>query len=670
MNKSLKSLLVLVVVILADTAPVASVSSAQAPSPRIDSISSLTLGRAGRLRIFGANFGTIEAGSQVLIDGVPAPVSRWSENLVVAYVPEAAGIGTVSVQVVTKADSSNKLLLDIKAGYAPGGVMAFQANGRIKWQFEVDGDYMGFRPTIGPDGTIYFQDVEGHLYALRPDGSVKWIFQGGYPAGPVAVGADNTTYIASDATIQAISPSGTLVWEFTDPGSQGVIGGPAVGPDGKVYAAMDLLGLGAIALSPVDGHLVWSNQGNPRLAEKGQLGLELVFGPASPGAQPDQFYLTCDNNTTNVYGHLYAFSLNGDQRWATSLGGISQPPQVTVAPNGTISLGVAAYDPSDGSVMWSAYPALGSGSDLPPDVGPDGTVYVLAQYQSALAALNGQNGTVSWRVTGVGFEEGPVVSPLNDVVVVGGRDNYGLPGYFKAFSTSGQFLWQIDLPGEPYPGMFEYPSERGRFSPDGATVYMGTTISGEPEDNLHCFLYAIQTADAQSCTYSIDPLSKSFTSREGQGSVTVTAPNGCNWTATSNANWIVITSAASSSGGGVVTYTLRQNLASSPRIGTVSIAGQIFTVTQDGINNCTFSISPTSKSFSKRGGTGVVNVSASSGCGWTATSNAGWVTVTSGGSAIGNAATTYVVSANTSNLARVGTILIAGKTFTVKQKGR
>ncbi|MFY9610743.1 MAG: hypothetical protein WAU45_19295, partial [Blastocatellia bacterium] len=71
MNKSLKSLLVLVVVILADTAPVASFSSAQALSPRIDSISSLTLGRAGRLRIFGANFGNIEAGSQVLIDGVP-----------------------------------------------------------------------------------------------------------------------------------------------------------------------------------------------------------------------------------------------------------------------------------------------------------------------------------------------------------------------------------------------------------------------------------------------------------------------------------------------------------------------------------------------------------------------------------------------------------------------
>src|SRR6185295_17116716 len=197
------------------------------------------------------------------------------------------------------------------------------------------------------------------------------------------------------------------------------------------------------------------------------------------------------------------------------------PPQVAVAPNGTISLGVAAYNPSNGSVQWSAYSALGSGSNLAPDVGPDGRVYVTALYQSALAALNGQNGAVLWRVPGVSFEQGPVVSPLNDVVVIGGRDNYGLPGYFKAFSTGGQFLWQINLPGQPYPGMFEFPDQRGRFSPDGATVYMGTSISGEPPDNLHCFLYALQTATGQTCSYSISPLSGSFPSGGGRPIVNV-----------------------------------------------------------------------------------------------------------------------------------------------------
>ena len=670
MNNSLKSFLVLVIICLAGSAPGATFSSPQAPFPRIDGISALTLGRAGRLRIFGTNFGAIEAGSWVLIDGVPAPVSRWSDALVVAYVPEAARIDTVSVQIVTGAAFSNSVLLNVKSKNSLRDGSAPQANGSIKWQFEVDGDYMGFRPTIGPDATIYFQDVDGHLYALRPDGSVKWIFQGGYPAGPVAVGADSTAYIASGNTIQAISPAGTLVWEFTDPDSQGVIGGPAVGPDGKVYAAMDLLGLGAIALSPIDGHLVWSNPGDPHLAEYGQLGLELVFGPSSPGAQPDQFYFTCDNVTTNVYGHLYAFSLGGNQRWSVSLGGISQPPQVAVAPNGTISLGVAAYNPSNGLVQWSAYSALGSGSNLQPDIGTDGTVYVATQYQSALAALNGQNGAVLWRIPGVGFEQGPVVSPLNDVVVMGGRNNYGLPGSFKAFSTSGQPLWQIDLPGEPYPGMFEFPFERGRFSPDGTTVYMGTTISGEPPDNLHCYLYALQTATPQNCSYSLNPLSKSFTSSGDEDSVNVVAPNGCTWTATSNAAWIAITSATSGSGNDVVTYLLRDNLAASPRIGTISIAGQTFTVTQEGLNNCTLSISPTSKSFGKTGGTGTVNVATSSGCGWTATSNASWVTLSSAGSANGNGAVTYSVTVNNTNLARVGTMVVAGKTFTVKQKPR
>jgi hypothetical protein len=69
----------------------------------------LTLGRAGRLRIFGANFGEVKGGGQVLIDGAQAPVSRWSDTLVVAYVPAAARIASVPVQIVTSAGSSKNL---------------------------------------------------------------------------------------------------------------------------------------------------------------------------------------------------------------------------------------------------------------------------------------------------------------------------------------------------------------------------------------------------------------------------------------------------------------------------------------------------------------------------------------------------------------------------------
>ncbi|MBF8276210.1 MAG: hypothetical protein HW390_1283 [Candidatus Brocadiaceae bacterium] len=81
---------------------------------------------------------------------------------------------------------------------------------------------------------------------------------------------------------------------------------------------------------------------------------------------------------------------------------------------------------------------------------------------------------------------------------------------------------------------------------------------------------------------------------------------------------------------------------------------------------CTYSISPTSKSFSKSGGSGSVKVKTSSDCSRTAVSNAAWITVTSGSSGTGKGMVAYSVSANTGS-ARTGTLTIAGKTFTVKQ---
>ena len=66
---------------------------------------------------------------------------------------------------------------------------------------------------------------------------------------------------------------------------------------------------------------------------------------------------------------------------------------------------------------------------------------------------------------------------------------------------------------------------------------------------------------------------------------------------------------------------------------------------------------------------GSVNVtSSSSGCyGWTATSTATWLVVTSGASGIGSGTVSFAVAANDSAVQRIGTIYIAGVTFTVTQ---
>jgi Zn-dependent metalloprotease len=84
------------------------------------------------------------------------------------------------------------------------------------------------------------------------------------------------------------------------------------------------------------------------------------------------------------------------------------------------------------------------------------------------------------------------------------------------------------------------------------------------------------------CTFSISPTSSSQPAGGGTGSVTVTAGAGCAWTAVSNATFITITSGASGSGNGTVNYSVAANTGSSSRNGTMTIAGQTFTVTQAG----------------------------------------------------------------------------------------
>ncbi len=84
---------------------------------------------------------------------------------------------------------------------------------------------------------------------------------------------------------------------------------------------------------------------------------------------------------------------------------------------------------------------------------------------------------------------------------------------------------------------------------------------------------------------------------------------------------------------------------------------------------CTYSISPTSKSFASSGCSYIVSVTASSGCSWTASESLSWITITSGSSGSGNGTVTYSVLSNSTTSSRTGTMTIAGKTFTVTQSG-
>jgi Putative binding domain, N-terminal/Putative collagen-binding domain of a collagenase len=84
------------------------------------------------------------------------------------------------------------------------------------------------------------------------------------------------------------------------------------------------------------------------------------------------------------------------------------------------------------------------------------------------------------------------------------------------------------------------------------------------------------------CSPDISANSASFSANGGAHTFNVAATPGCGWKAKSNRGWIEISSDKTGSGSSTINFTVRENYSPIPRTGTITVAGQSFTVTQDG----------------------------------------------------------------------------------------
>ena len=82
------------------------------------------------------------------------------------------------------------------------------------------------------------------------------------------------------------------------------------------------------------------------------------------------------------------------------------------------------------------------------------------------------------------------------------------------------------------------------------------------------------------CRYAISPPSHSVSSAEEIGSISVTTTDNCSWTARSGAPWITVGPEASGTGNGMITYAVGANQATAARTGMITVAGQVFQLTQ------------------------------------------------------------------------------------------
>jgi outer membrane protein assembly factor BamB len=137
----------------------------------------------------------------------------------------------------------------------PGIVYAVSPAGRIDWEFNISS--AGFRgvlrssPAVDTDGAIYFGinygDPCSALFALNRDGSVRWIFQpSDLPAdvppdhfdiySSPAIGSDGTVYFGQEfGRVYALDPAdGSVRWIQTTP--SGITwSSPALASDGTLF---------------------------------------------------------------------------------------------------------------------------------------------------------------------------------------------------------------------------------------------------------------------------------------------------------------------------------------------------------------------------------------------------------------------------------------------------
>jgi hypothetical protein len=83
------------------------------------------------------------------------------------------------------------------------------------------------------------------------------------------------------------------------------------------------------------------------------------------------------------------------------------------------------------------------------------------------------------------------------------------------------------------------------------------------------------------CTYTLSASSADLPPTGGSGSFTLTTDGGCTWTTGSDAAWLTA-SPGSGTGNATISFTATANTGSTVRVGTISVGGRSFTVTEAG----------------------------------------------------------------------------------------
>ena len=173
------------------------------------------------------------------------------------------------------------------------------------------------------------------------------------------------------------------------------------------------------------------------------------------------------------------------------------------------------------------------------------------------------------------------------------------------------------------------------------------------------------------CTLDISPTGASLSKDGANGSFTVTTPAHCQWSATSTAGWLAVTSGNPGAGNGTVGYSVERNRDVNARTGTITVGARTFTVNQAGDppvpSVCEYSVTPIEFSPCMSVPYNLTAaITTQEGCTWTASAGAPWMTVTGGQSGSGSGMVSFTVADNW-EAPRHGVVMLRWPTETAGQ---
>ncbi|WP_139491826.1 carboxypeptidase regulatory-like domain-containing protein [Brevibacillus dissolubilis] len=234
-------------------------------------------------------------------------------------------------------------------------------DGKLKWSLKLQGSFSP-APIIGADGTIYVGSATGYLYAVNPDGTIKWktllvdsltSWTANYV--DLAMGSDGVIYAAIQNKVYAISYTGQVMWSYA---TGALISGITLRADGTIFVGSNDKKLYAI---DIDGTLQWTYTLTSHIDSLVAIAADgtLYFGAGD--------------------ANLYALTPSGAKKWTFQAGGnVYSTPVIDAS-------GVVWFGSTDGSVYgvnpngtlkWSY--ALGDRTLSSPSIDKDGSLIIAA----------------------------------------------------------------------------------------------------------------------------------------------------------------------------------------------------------------------------------------------------------------------------------------------------